>query len=186
MLVNKQTLVRLYKPAIAKWKQQTYDSNTGWCNSKRLEAEKDRFGLKVWSSPSNHGCKTAVASCLIGLNSQSLQRWAWCKEHDVKGKDIFERETSFEWQASVPSILVGILVLLPSFRFVALKELLSCSCNCLSKMIRSYLLITFVTFNWGCSMSQSNVGRSRAFSSHSSHSSALLFLLFASWACVED
>lgn len=47
MLVNKQTLVRHYKPANAQWKRPMYVSNTGWCNSERLEAEKYMFGLKV-------------------------------------------------------------------------------------------------------------------------------------------
>lgn len=66
----------------------------------------------------------------------------------MKGK-IFSNERHAQ-----PS-LEGVCILLGFLGFLAWKELLSCSCKHLSEMIRSYLLITFVTFNWGCSTSQS-------------------------------
>lgn len=49
-VVEKTDIVRHYKPANAKWKQQIRVSDTGWCKSKRLEAGRDRFGGKVWCS----------------------------------------------------------------------------------------------------------------------------------------
>lgn len=94
--------------------------------------------------------------------------------------------TSFCWIHSSRNSEVTVLLSSSSFDlsgFLLSKELLSCSCKCTSAMIRSYLLITFVTFDWGCSMSQSSLPERRArfmFSSHSSQS----FASFISAVCL--